>query len=125
MAEPSALRVLVVDDEIALLDLLKKFLSRLGYEVSAYQVAQDAWRDFESDPSRYGLVIADLTMPEMPGEELVRRMLELNPALRILVCSGYPFDATTLPSGGLARIGFLQKPFLPRMLAEAVEALMR
>lgn len=125
MDEPNLRRVLVVDDEIALLELLKKYLSRLGYEVTAFQAAQDAWLHFESDPTRYALVIADLSMPEISGQDLVLRMLELNPAMRILVCSGYPFDASALPGGGQARIAFLQKPFLPRMLAEAIGALMR
>jgi len=56
--------------------------------------------------------------------ELLARMLNLNPRTCILICSGYPFDLASLPVTFRQQIGFLQKPFTPKMLANAVEQLL-
>jgi DNA-binding NtrC family response regulator len=124
MTEAAVRRILVVDDEASLLQLIEKYLSRLGYQVEARRSAVDAWRDFAADPRRFPLVIADLSMPDMPGEELVRRIVECDRDVRVLICSGYPFDIASLPAAHGGRVGFLQKPFVPKMLAEAVENLL-
>ncbi len=123
MAQPKLGRILVVDDEPALLSVMEQYLLRLGYEVTASRSAQQAWKLFEAEPSGFSLVIADITMPEMSGEELLSRLLDLNPAIRILICSGYPFDTSTLPAAGSGHIGFLQKPFTPKMMANAIAEL--
>jgi two-component system cell cycle sensor histidine kinase/response regulator CckA len=116
-------RVLVVDDELPLLIVMEQYLTRLGYRVAACRSGEDAWRKFEPEPSAYGMVIADITMPDMSGQELLERMLARNPSLRILICSGYPFDIATLPTVMPNQIGYLQKPFTPKLLAEAIERL--
>jgi DNA-binding NtrC family response regulator len=68
--------------------------------------------------------VADITLPEMSGSELLGRMLHLNPRACILICSGYPFDMSTLPVAYQRQIGFLQKPFTPRMLADSIARLL-
>jgi DNA-binding response OmpR family regulator len=116
-------RVLIVDDEAPLLQLMSRFVGQLGYDVEVTSTGRQAWDVFARDPSSFRLVIADLTLPDMAGQELLRQMLEANPALRILVCSGYPANPGTFGDGAVA--GFLQKPFLPRMLEQAVRSLMQ
>jgi CheY-like chemotaxis protein len=118
-------RLLVVDDEEALLQLLQKYLLRLGYQVDISSSAPEAWRRFEAEPDRFDLVIADLSMPEMSGDELVRRMLTINSSLQVVICSGYPFSPSSLPDGMRANVRFLQKPFLPRMLADQLKNMLR
>jgi DNA-binding NtrC family response regulator len=118
-------RILIVDDELSLLAVLEQYLSRLGYQISACRSGQQAWELFESQPSAYSLVMADIVMPEMSGQEMLLRMLELNPDIRILICSGYPFDISTLPATAHGQVGFLQKPFTPKMLAEEIERLLK
>ncbi len=118
-------RILIVDDELSLLVVLEQYLSRLGYEVSACRSGQQAWELFERQPSAYSLVLADIVMPEMSGPEMLVRMLELNSGICILICSGYPFDISTLPATAHQQIGFLQKPFTPKMLAGAIEQLLK
>ena len=117
-------RLLIVDDENALLVVMEQYLRRLGYEVAACRSGQSAWELFEPQPAAYSLVLADITMPEMSGQEMLLRMLRLNPAICILICSGYPFDLASLPVTFRQQIGFLQKPFTPKMLANAVEQLL-
>jgi DNA-binding NtrC family response regulator len=111
----SAIRLLLVDDEAAVAELLQKYLERLGYEVDACTAPADALARFEADPQRYGLVMTDLTLPGMDGEQLLNRMRAHNPKLRAIIASGYPYEPR------IRRVTFLQKPFLPKMLADAIE----
>ena len=111
----AAARLLLVDDEAALLDLLKKYLERLGYEVDACVGPEDALILFNTDPNRYALVMTDLTLPGISGEEMLDRMRTRNPRLRAVIASGYPYAPRS------AHVEFLQKPFLPKMLAETIE----
>jgi len=113
-----AARILLVDDEAPLLDLLKRYLERLGYEVEACLTPADALQSFEADPSRYSLVLTDLTLPGMSGDEMIARMRAIAPKLRVIVASGYPYE----PKG--KRTAFLQKPFLPKMLADLIEQML-
>jgi two-component system cell cycle sensor histidine kinase/response regulator CckA len=114
-----AARILLVDDEAPLLDLLKKYLERLGYEVDSCLTPADALVRFEAEPARYALVLTDLTLPGMKGDEMLNRMRVCAPKLRAIVTSGYPY----VPPG--KRTVFLQKPFLPKMLAEQIEKLVK
>lgn len=117
--------ILVVDDEAALRTLMQEYLRRLGYEVEVAATAAEAWQRVEADPSAYWLVIADIVLPDASGRELLLGLLERSPRLRILVCSGVPFDTKILPEPFRAQVSYLQKPFMPPSLAEAVARLER
>lgn len=108
-------RVLIVDDETALLDLLRRYLERLGYDVDVASTPEDALRCFEAGPELYACVLTDLSLPGMNGEDLVERMRTKSPRLPALISSGYPYEPRS------PETGFLQKPYLPKMLAEALE----
>jgi DNA-binding NtrC family response regulator len=112
-------RLLLVDDEVALTNLLKKYLERLGYRVDACMHPDAALALLDADPARYALLITDLSLPLMNGADLVKRARERAPHLRAIISSGYPHQPDA------ADIEFLQKPFLPKMLAEIVERLLR
>ena len=117
-------RVLLVEDELPLLQLLERYLQRIGFEVKTYSSSVEALGAFEKAPGHYDLVIADLGMPEISGDTLLARMLQIQPDLLILICSGSPFYLSNLPKTLEQRVGFLQKPFLPKMLLEEIEKLM-
>jgi DNA-binding response OmpR family regulator len=121
----SPVKILLVEDEPPLLQLIEKYLQRLGFEVETHLKSFDALRNFEAEPDRYDLVIADLGMPDMPGDTLLTRMLEIRPDLRVLVCSGSPFFIENLPHSLQRQVAFLQKPFVPKMLAAAVQNLLK
>lgn len=118
------IKILLVEDEPPLLQLIEKYLQRLGFEVETHLKSFDALRSFEAAPDSYGMVIADLGMPDMAGDSLLTRMLEIRPNLRVLVCSGSPFFIENLPKSLQQQVAFLQKPFVPKMLADAVEKLL-
>lgn len=106
--------LLIVDDEAALRELLRRYLERAGYEVVACAGAAEALEQFAAAPGRFALVITDLTLDGIDGEALLERMREMNPGLQGIVASGYPHQPR------LPGVGFLPKPFLPKTLAEAV-----
>ena len=115
--------ILAVDDDPALLQLLKQYLTGIGHSLVACGSAQEALALFRANPQGYSLVLVDLTMPDMSGRELLFELLNLNPGLRVLLLSGYPFDLSGLPDRVRPQVGFLQKPFLPKALAEAIQDL--
>lgn len=114
-----AAALLLVDDEAALTGLLKQYLERLGYRVDACTDPDAAIGLFEADPRRHALLITDLTLPGMDGEQLLGRLRERNPALRAIISSGYPYQPRS------ADVEFLQKPFLPKALADAIERMLQ
>lgn len=111
--------VLLVDDETALADLLKRYLERLGYHVDACVDPETALGYLDAHPARYALLITDLTLPNMDGEQLLERARERTPGLRAIIASGYPYQPRN------AGVEFLQKPFLPKILAEVIERILR
>jgi DNA-binding NtrC family response regulator len=111
--------LLIIDDEPKLLDLLSRYLGRLGYQVETSGNAEDALARFQAEPDRFTMAITDLSLPSMNGEDLIERLRELRPGLPAIITSGYPYVPRAVS------IGFLQKPFLPQMLAEAIEKILK
>ena len=110
--------LLIVDDESALAALLKKYMERLGYQVEACTHPQQVLAFLDADPTRYALLVTDFTLPAMNGEELVQHARERTPALPAIIVSGYPYEPR------LPGVEFLQKPFIPKMLADVVERIL-
>jgi len=117
-------KILLVDDEPALLQLLQRYLQRVGFDVETQSSSVQALAEFEAASGRYDLVIADLGLPGMPGDTMVMRMLDIQPKLLVLICSGSLFPTSSLPKALERQVGFLQKPFLPKMMLEAIERLL-
>ncbi|HVN07032.1 MAG TPA: response regulator [Bryobacteraceae bacterium] len=115
-------RILIVDDDAALLRLMRTYLSRLGYAVDTCQGGAEAWALVEARPAAHAVVVVDANMPGMCGEELGRRILDRDPAVRLVLMSGYPADLSVSPNLDARRVGFLHKPFVPRELADVVRA---
>lgn len=119
------MRILLVDDEVMLVRLLETFLCQRGYDVDACTTPTAALDLFTAAPERYDLVMADVTMPAMSGDELVRRIARVSETVPILLTSGFPFNVEQFPAGIQSRTLFLQKPFLPRMVIQAIARLTR
>ncbi len=116
-------RVLIVDDEPQLADILRLFLDHLGYEASVSGSADGAWLEVEADPAAHDLVVIDMSLPGMRGDELARRVLERAPRTRVIITSGYPTDVRALEAMAPGRVAFLHKPFTPEMLEAALRRL--
>lgn len=120
----SDITCLLVDDEPALLRVFEQYLTRVGYLVTACASAGAALDKFKENPARFQLLITDLTLPDMPGQEMALQMTGLSPDLRVLLCSGYPFEVASLPRNVQSRFRMLQKPFAPKALADELKRLM-
>ena len=118
------IRIVVVDDEPTLLESMSSYLTRLGYVVTAFLDAQLAWDSFAADPLAFSVIIVDLTLDGMSGEEFIGKVLQLRPDVVVLATSGYPQALRKLHELPGARVGTLEKPFTPRMLTDALDCLL-
>ena len=102
--------VLLVDDEMALIDLGRDFLESLGYQVETRESAIDAIEAFRSNSQKYDLIISDITMPRMTGDELAQQVKAIRPEIPIILCSGFSnrIHEQTMQSIGINLI--LMKP---------------
>ncbi len=117
-------RILVVDDEPALLKMVAAFLGRIGRTVETAGSTEKAWSMVEADPAGYAVAVLDATMPGMPMLELAQRILQSNSSVKIIVASGYPVDMSALSVAAPGRVTFLPKPFSPEMLATTVRRML-
>jgi DNA-binding NtrC family response regulator len=69
------------------------------------------WTLFRSDPDRFDLVITDMTMPQLTGEDLVQEILKIKPGIPIIICTGYNDKITEAVSKKIGAKGLLMKPF--------------
>lgn len=116
-------RILIVDDEPALLKMMGVYLMRKGFAVTTIDSTDAAWAAVESGAELDAAVI-DGSMRGLSAEELGFRILTANPSARILMASGYPVDMSRLEAAGAGRVEFVQKPFSPQSLAEALRRIL-
>jgi CheY-like chemotaxis protein len=100
-------------------------LTRLGYQVDVRTSPVEALEAFRVHPSRYDLVITDLTMPQMTGLQLARRLIAIRPELPVILCTGFGDQDTEARAGASAIRTVLLKPLILRDLAEAASACLR
>ncbi|MDM8521865.1 response regulator [Desulfococcaceae bacterium HSG8] len=112
--------ILLVDDEEVIVAVEKEMLEALGYLVTATDKADEALTIFEGSPERFDLVITDMTMPKMTGVRLAEKLKELNPGIRIVICSGYNETISRESSREHGVEGYIQKPVIMDELAETV-----
>ena len=87
-------KILLVDDEPELLGMLKKMLSSLGYEVFDFIDSQNALDAFEKEPSKFNLVLTDLTMPKLNGVDLAKSVKAIRKDIQVILCTGYSNEMT-------------------------------
>jgi CheY-like chemotaxis protein len=114
--------VLVVDDEAPIREIERRILEQSGYRIIEASSAVDALAELE-DQKAIDLLIADLDMPEVSGDEMVRRIRSVRPDLKVLYVTGHIdrlMDTRPLWEGE----AFLDKPFSMNGLVEAVTLLL-
>lgn len=125
MAEmPLASRVLlIVDDDLQQIDLLRQLLSRHGYRIYAVKSAQEALAFIRQTQEHLDMVISDVTMPDMSGVELARSILAERPNLPVILLSGVgvELDSDSVPPNV---VDTLQKPYRSRLLANRIEQIL-
>ncbi len=117
--------ILFVDDEEFLVDLAQQMLKRLGYEVTACTDPVDALTLFRENPKPFDLVITDLTMPKMSGEQLVRELTAIRSEIPFILCTGFSQHMTREKMRQIGVNEFLRKPLVIRDLAEAIARVLK
>ncbi len=115
-------RLLVVDDEPQLADTLRRMLEHLGYEVECRTNGIEALEAFRHQPAdkRFDMLITDMTMPHLSGVELSMRLQQLQPDLRIILCTGFSDRIDAVKAKDIGIQGFLMKPVTLIDLADMV-----
>ena len=113
-------RILFVDDEETLAELGRETLESLGYTVLATTDSREALETFRADPHRFDLVITDMTMPSLRGEELARELLAIRPGMPIILCTGFSelIDETRAREMGISE--FVMKPYTVANFADTI-----
>ncbi|MBE7558982.1 response regulator [bacterium] len=112
--------ILVVDDEPMVRALAQRMLSRCGFEVTLASDGREALEIFRRDPAAFRLVLLDMTMPNMDGEETFRELRHIRPDVTVVLSSGYNEHEATHRFAGKGLAGFIQKPYRMDELARAV-----
>ncbi len=116
-------KILIVDDEASLANVMKKMLENLGYNVESCTSSIGALKiireQSQTEPA-FDLIITDMTMPQLTGVELAGKLIDLQPDLPILLCTGFndSVDAERARRSGIREI--LSKPFAVKELARSV-----
>jgi two-component system cell cycle sensor histidine kinase/response regulator CckA len=118
--------VLVVEDEEALREVVRRTIDRAGYKVLTASGGDEAFETSAAHPGEIHLLVTDIVMPQMSGRVLAERLVEIRPKLRVLFMSGY-IDSAIDHHGVLdAGTRFLDKPFtsadLMRKVREVLDA---
>jgi len=112
--------VLVVDDEETVRAVAARMLERLGYTVVLAGDGREAVEIFRAEPARFALVLLDLTMPHLDGEETFRQLRHLAPGVKVILMSGFNEQEAVSRFTGKGLADFLQKPFEADGLTQAV-----
>ncbi|MCX5881116.1 MAG: response regulator, partial [Deltaproteobacteria bacterium] len=113
-------RILVVDDEKAIIDIIKKNLSPLGYTVETRTSSLEALELFKATPDKFDLLITDMTMPQMTGDMLARELMKIRPDLPVILCTGFSENITKKKADTMGINAFLLKPLLKKEMAHKI-----
>ncbi len=115
-------RILVVDDEASIRDLLAKTLALAEYDVDVAPDGRTALDRMRLQP--YDLLIADLKMPGIDGLSVIREAKRYKADLPVIIITGYSTESAAIEAVNLGVSGYLTKPFrVPQVLAAAAKAL--
>jgi signal transduction histidine kinase/CheY-like chemotaxis protein/predicted hydrocarbon binding protein len=112
-------RVLVVDDEETVRTVARRVLESRGFPVRTADGGVSAIQMVREDPQAVDIVLLDMTMPDMSGAVTLDELLRIRPDLPVVLSSGYS-QSDAMPARMPAAAGFIQKPYRPNDLVEAI-----
>ena len=103
--------ILLVDDEVIVLKSAKRLLEKKGYFVLTAEDGETAMDILREKRMEIGVILLDLSMPGMDGEEALENILEIDPEAKIVLFSGYSRSQELEPLFEKGALGHIQKPF--------------
>jgi len=113
-------KILFVDDEQSLVDMKKEILESLGYEVTARSSSVESLELFKNQPDNFDLVITDMTMPYMSGDELAKELISVRSDIPVILCTGFSARISEEEAKKIGVRDFVSKPILKRDIAVAI-----
>jgi len=113
-------RILLVDDEVSVAKLESQMLSRLGYDVTVRTDSEEALNTFKSNSDSFDLVISDMTMPHMTGDQISEKILSIKSDIPIIICTGFSERINREQAEIIGVQGFLLKPVVKSDMAQMV-----
>ncbi len=114
-------KILIVDDDQMLRDVLQEFLEGIGYECDQAQDAEEALKVFS--PDKYKLLIVDRVMPSMDGIELMQTIKQEHPEQKIIIMTGYPSADSAYAALFDDVVEYIIKPFRFNEIATLIKSL--
>jgi len=117
-------RILIVDDEVQIVEMLQRMLEELGYSVVGFSNSNEALTAFSMNSDIFDLLVTDMTMPEMTGIVLAEKMLALKPDLPVILCTGFSeaVDETKAKAIGINML--LYKPISTILLLKSIKEIL-
>ena len=103
--------ILLIDDEEIVINISEMMLKRLGYNVLKAHSGYEGLQLFEKNKSKIDLIISDLEMPKMNGKEVMDKIREINPEIKVVLSSGALTDADEKNVMNKGFNGFIKKPY--------------
>ena len=112
--------ILFVDDEQTLVEIGQQMLTRLGYQVHTCTGSTEALEVFKTQHDKFDLVVCDMTMPQMTGEELAGRIRDIRPNMPIVLCTGYHDRISENTAEEMGVSAFMLKPLTMNQIGSVV-----
>jgi len=117
--EPVTRNILVIDDEVAVSNNIRKVLSKNGYHIDQATTKAEALKRIDGHP--YAVILLDLKIPGVQGLELLEAVRDRQPKARVIVITGYASIETAVETARLGAVGYVAKPFTPDELRKATD----
>jgi PAS domain S-box-containing protein len=116
--------ILLVDDEESIRQLGEEMLGRFGYTVLTASDGEGALELYEKENKHVDLVILDLSMPGMGGKRCLKKLVEMNPRVKVIIASGYSFNGPSKDAIDAGAKGFVGKPYEVRQMLQVIREVM-
>ncbi len=118
-------RIMLVDDEKELTEVMMRHLKGLGYRIEVFSSSIDALAAFQKAPAQYDIILTDQVMPEMSGVELIRSVRESAPDQPIVLMTGFSKSVDQGKIDGFCNLELIMKPYSLSELTHAIKRLVR
>lgn len=116
--------VLLVDDDELIVDVGEKLLKLMGYQVLTAENGEEAIEIYKKNKETIEIVILDMSMPGKDGGETYDMLKKINPAVKVLLSSGYNIDGQAAEILARGCSGFIQKPFRVKTLSQKIKEIL-